>query len=43
MVVHRAETNGVERVRPNRFLNVHLHCIVNNPKKISEIWTLPPS
>jgi len=43
MEVHRAESIGVERVRPNRFLNVHLHCIVNNLKKISKIWTLPPS
>ena len=30
----------VERV--NRFVNVHLHCIVNNLKKISKILMLPP-
>jgi len=26
--VQRAQTNGVERV--NRFLDIHLHCIVGN-------------
>jgi len=26
-----AQTNGVERVK--RFVNAHLHCIVNNLKK----------
>jgi len=30
-----AQTNGVERVK--RFVNVHLHCIVSNLKRISKI------
>jgi len=30
---------GVERV--NRFVNVYLHCIVSNLKRISTISTLP--
>jgi len=42
MEVQRAQTNTVERVRPKSFVNVHLHCTVSNPKKISKIWTLPP-
>jgi len=31
---------GVERVK--RFVNVYLHCIVSNLKRISTISTLPP-
>ena len=31
---------GVEMVK--RFVNVHLHCIVGNVKKINEMSTLPP-
>ena len=31
---------GVEREK--RFVNVHLHFIVNNLKRISKISTLPP-
>ena len=31
---------GGERAR--RFVKVHLHCIVRNLKKISEMSTLPP-
>jgi len=38
--VQPAQTNGVERVK--RFVNVHLHCIISNPKMISKISTLPP-
>jgi len=34
------QTNGVERVK--RFLNVHLHCIVSNLKRISKVSTFPP-
>jgi len=34
-----AQTNGVERVK--RFVNVHLHCIISNLKRISKISTLP--
>jgi len=33
------QTNGVEREK--RFMNVHLHCIVSNLKRISKILTLP--
>jgi len=32
--VQPGQTNGVERVK--RFVNVHLHCIVSNLKKISK-------
>ena len=38
--VQPAQTGGVERVK--RFLNVYLHCIVSNLKRISKISTLPP-
>jgi len=31
MEVQPAQTNGVERVK--RFVNVHLHCIVSNPRR----------
>jgi len=31
---------GVERVK--RFVNVHLHCIVSNLKRIRKLSTLPP-
>jgi len=37
--VQPVQTNGVERVK--RFLNVHLHCIVSNLKRISKISMLP--
>jgi len=33
------QANGVERVK--RFMNVHLHCIVTNLKRISKTSTLP--
>jgi len=35
--VQPAQTNGVERVK--RFVNVCLHCIVNNLQRISKIVT----
>ena len=38
--VRPAQTNGVERVK--YFVNVHLHCIASNLKRISKIFTLPP-
>jgi len=38
--VRPTQTNGVERVK--RFVNVHLHCIVSNLKRISIVSTLPP-
>jgi len=38
--VQPAQTNGVERVK--HYVNVHLHCIVRNLKRISKISTLPP-
>ena len=38
--VQPAQTNGVERLK--RFVNVHLHCIASNLKRISKILTLPP-
>jgi len=38
--VQPAQTNRTERVK--RFVNVHLHCIVSNLKRISKISTLPP-
>jgi len=38
--VQSAQTNGVERTK--RFVNVHLHCIVSNLKRISKISMLPP-
>ena len=38
--IQPARTDGVETV--NRFVNVHLHCIVSNQKRISKILTLPP-
>jgi len=38
--VQPAQTNGAERVK--RFVNVHLHCIVSNLKRISKISALPP-
>jgi len=38
--VQPVQTNGVERVK--RFVNVHLHCIVSNLKRISKISMLPP-
>jgi len=37
--VQLAQTNGEERVK--HFVNVHLHCIVSNLKRISKISTLP--
>jgi len=37
--VQPTQTNVVERV--NRFVNVHLHGIIRNLKRISKIWTLP--
>jgi len=36
--VQPPQTNGLERVE--RFVNVHLHCIVSNLKSISKISTL---
>jgi len=39
--VQPAQTNGIERV--NRFVNIHLHCIDSNLKRISKVSTLPPS
>jgi len=38
--VQPAHTNRVERVM--RFVNVHLHCIVSNLKRISKTSTLHP-
>jgi len=38
--VQPLQTNGVERVK--RFVNVHLHCIVRNLKRISKISMLSP-
>jgi len=38
--VQPAQTKGLERVK--RFVNVRLHCIVSNLKRISKISTLPP-
>jgi len=38
--VQPAQTNGVERTK--RFVNVHLHCIVSNLKRISKISMFPP-
>ena len=38
--VQPAQTNWVERTK--RFVNVYLHCIVSNLKRISKISTLPP-
>ena len=38
--VQPAQTTGLETVK--RFLNVHLHCTVSNPKRIRKISTLPP-
>jgi len=38
--VQPAQTNGIERTK--HFVNVHLHCIVSNMKRISKISTLPP-
>ena len=38
--VQPAQTNGAERVK--RFVIIHLHCIVSNLNRISEISTLPP-
>jgi len=35
-----AQSNGVKRAK--RFVNVHLHCIVSNLKRISKISTLLP-
>jgi len=32
--------SGVETVK--RFVNIHLHCNVSNPKNISNMMTLPP-
>jgi len=34
-----AQANGVEGVK--RFMNVHLHCIVTNLRRIRKISTLP--
>jgi len=33
--IRPTQTDGVERVK--RFVNVHLHCIVNNLKRISKV------
>jgi len=38
--VRPAQTNGVEMVKC--FVNVHLHCIASNLKRISKIFTLSP-
>jgi len=38
--VQPAQTTGVERTK--RFVNVHLHCIVSNLKRISKISMFPP-
>ena len=38
--IQPAQTNGVERIR--RFVNIHLHCIVSNLKRVSKFSTLPP-
>jgi len=38
--VQRAQTNGVERAK-RLAVNVHLHCIVRNLKRISKTSTLP--
>ena len=38
--VQQAQTNGLERLKS--FVNVHLHCIISNLKRISKISTLPP-
>jgi len=38
--IQPAQTNRVESVK--RFVNVHLHCIVSNQKRISKITTLLP-
>jgi len=38
--VQLAQIKGVERVK--RFVNVNLHCIVSNLKRISKMSTLPP-
>jgi len=35
-----AQINRVERAK--RFVNVYLHCVVSNLKRISKISTLPP-
>jgi len=35
-----AQNNGIENVK--RFVNVHLHCIVSNLKRISKISVLLP-
>jgi len=40
MEVQPAQTNGVEWVK--RFVNVYLHCIASNLKRIYKISTLPP-
>jgi len=38
--VQPAQTNGLERVK--RFVNVHLHCIVSNLKKIRKCQRCTP-
>jgi len=38
--VRPAQTNGAKRVKC--FVNVHLHCIASNLKRIGKIFTLPP-
>jgi len=38
--VQAAQTNGVDRVK--HFVNVQLHCIVSNLKRICNISTFPP-
>ena len=38
--VQPAQTNGVEKAK--RFLDIHLHCIVSNLKRVRKISTLPP-
>jgi len=38
--VQPAQTNGIERTK--HFVNVHLHRIVSNMKRMSKISTLPP-
>jgi len=38
--VQPAQTNGVERVK--RFVNVFLHCIVSNVKRIGKISKFTP-
>jgi len=38
--VQSAQSSGVERIK--RFVNVHLHCIASNLKRISIISTFPP-